>query len=85
MFLIYTLVNHISITTAAGDIYYITYAVIILVMRHRYIHFPPNGPLDDRNRPIGICECGTWKDDSTSVPCPNAVATNQGKLYFSPS
>ena len=25
MFLIYTLVNHISITTAAGDIYYIIY------------------------------------------------------------
>ena len=55
-------------------------------MRHQYIHFPPNGPLDDRNRSIGMCECGAWKDDSPSEdPCPNAVAANQGKLYFSPS
>ena len=52
-------------------------------MAHRYIIFPPNGPLDNLNRPLGMCECGRWKNDAPSAdPCPNALS---GKCVFHPA
>ena len=43
-------------------------------MAHRYIVFPIAGPVDGIGRPIGMCECGRWKDSTDPLePCANAT------------
>lgn len=42
-------------------------------MAHAFKNFPPNGPLDFANRPLGKCDCGRWEDSKGEIQdCPNA-------------
>jgi len=43
-------------------------------MAHAYTNFPPNGPRDADNLPLGVCACGRWVHSSAQLqPCPNAL------------